>query len=706
MSVDVAAARGAADHALALRGWLAEHEAELAPYRTRLVESIAAGVEHDRGLMALLHDAGWGRWGWPAEAGGLGGPIVHRAVLYDELASAGIEIPEAYVMMETLASLLVSFAPDIAAEHLPAFLQGKEIWAQGFSEPEAGSDLAHLRTRATAVDDGGFRLSGQKTWTTLGQFARYAAVLARTGDTDSAHRGLTMLWVDLEAPGVEVRPIVASNGREEFAEMFFDDTPVPSSSVIGEVGGGWAAAMYLLQFERGMYAWLRQAVLHRRLREAVETAGGTPRAGVRRSCPGGSRPSDPCDRDAARTVASYRPPTLRRREPRSRDLDRQGTARPGRARHVRRTPSPGLAGNGTRPRRQVDRPARGVVLQPGDHDLRGRRRRAVRHRRRAGPQPSEESMMEPEERTMLGDLASRVLSSDQPEDLLSELVDSGMADEVWADDLAVALLFAAHGAATAATTLLDHYAIQPDGLLPGRLVLPPLGSATPPGRSGAQGITVDGIVLAGGEDDGAYVIGTDAGQVFLIDASALEVMPAPGFDPDLRVVQLAGTVQPETADLLPGQDWNSLAVRAARGLAFELLGIAGAALDRATTHVLERHQFGRPLGAFQVVRHRLAGVAVARTGAEDLALASGPDVGLDEAVLVVKAAAGRAALSAVAEAQQVCGGMGFTQEFELHSLVRRTYLLDSVLGRSEDADFELGRVALATGRIPEPEVTL
>ncbi|SOD71795.1 hypothetical protein SAMN05892883_1265 [Jatrophihabitans sp. GAS493] len=265
---------GVAEHVIRLRNWLGEHDAELEPYRRRSANGeIAQDVEHDRGLMSMLHDAGWGRWGWPVGAGGLGGPAILRAVLYDELAGAGIEIPEAYVMMETLASLLVEYAPQIAAVHLPAFLQGREIWCQGFSEPEAGSDLAQLRTRARPEGDG-FRLSGQKVWTTLGQFSQYAAVLARTGDAASAHRGLTMIWVDLRSPGVTVRAIEASNGRAEFAEMFFDEVDIPPSGVIGQVGGGWAAAMYLLQFERGMYAWLRQAVLHRRLREAARLVAG------------------------------------------------------------------------------------------------------------------------------------------------------------------------------------------------------------------------------------------------------------------------------------------------------------------------------------------------------------------------------------------------------------------------------------------------
>lgn len=273
MTTGVALEPDVQEHAGRLRDWLSERAAELRHFAERTPGGIAANVEHERALLRLLHEAGWSRWGWPTEAGGFGGPILLRAVLYDELAAAGVELPEAYVILETLGPLLVEFAPALAAVHLPRFLGGTEIWGQGFSEPEAGSDLAHLRTRAVPTDQG-FLLTGQKVWTTLGQFAQYAAVLARTGSSDSAHRGLTMLWVDLTAPGVTVRPIEASNGRDEFAEMFFDGVIVPADGVIGSVGAGWAAAMYLLQYERGMYAWQRQAVLHRRLREAVAAATG------------------------------------------------------------------------------------------------------------------------------------------------------------------------------------------------------------------------------------------------------------------------------------------------------------------------------------------------------------------------------------------------------------------------------------------------
>jgi acyl-CoA dehydrogenase len=260
--------RPVAEHAGALRQWLVENGAVLSGYRDRPDGGVAGSVEHDRGLLKLLFDTGWSRWGWPVQAGGLGGTATLRAVLYDELAAADIEIPEAFVLLETLGPVLTAYAPKLAAEHLPSYLAGQELWGQGFSEPEAGSDLAALATTARPIS-GGFSLSGQKVWTTLGQFAGYAAVLARTGDLGTAHRGLSMLWVDLSARGVTVSPITAANGRDEFAEMFFDDVEVPGGNLIGELNDGWAIAMYLLQFERGMYAWLRQALLHRRLRDTA-----------------------------------------------------------------------------------------------------------------------------------------------------------------------------------------------------------------------------------------------------------------------------------------------------------------------------------------------------------------------------------------------------------------------------------------------------
>ncbi|TQC46703.1 acyl-CoA dehydrogenase [Rhodococcus sp. WS4] len=271
------ATRTIAEHTAALAEWIGENSDTLDSFRHTVAGGVRAEVEHNRELMALLYEAGWSRWGWPEEIGGLGGSELHRAALYDGLGSAGVEIPEVFVILETVAPVLAHYAPELAASHLPAYLRGEEVWGQGFSEPEAGSDLASVRTSARVTDDS-FLLNGQKIWMTLGPSADYAIVLARTGTTESRHRGLTMLWVDLATDGVTVRPIVAANGREEFAEVFFENVHVPSEYLIGPVDGGWGVAMFLLQFERGMYAWLRQSILHHRL----STVAGRARPGETR----------------------------------------------------------------------------------------------------------------------------------------------------------------------------------------------------------------------------------------------------------------------------------------------------------------------------------------------------------------------------------------------------------------------------------------
>jgi alkylation response protein AidB-like acyl-CoA dehydrogenase len=167
----------------------------------------------------------------------------------------------------------VQFSPGLTSSHLAPCLAGEEVWCQGFSEPESGSDLASLRCRAEQTADG-WLVSGQKVWSSLGTVSQRTAMLVRTGE--AGHRGISMLLVDLDAPGCEVRPIRASSGRNEFAEVFFDRTPVSPDRLIGELNGGWTVAMYLLQWERGMYAWLRQAILHARLADLAKSLGELP----------------------------------------------------------------------------------------------------------------------------------------------------------------------------------------------------------------------------------------------------------------------------------------------------------------------------------------------------------------------------------------------------------------------------------------------
>lgn len=241
---------------------------ELAEWRGAHYDTTADRIRHEAKLLGVLYEAGWNRWGWPEGAGGLGGGLVHRAALYDELAAAGLPIPQSTLMLETLGPPLIRFAPHLAERHLPAYLRGEEWWGQGFSEPEAGSDLAGLRTRATADGDE-WVVSGQKLWTSHGETAHRFVCLVRTGTPESRHKGLTMVLVDRDIPGVTVRPIAIAGGRAELAEVFFDDVRIPAEHVVGDVGAGWTVAMHLLQFERAVFAWQCSAVALARVQELV-----------------------------------------------------------------------------------------------------------------------------------------------------------------------------------------------------------------------------------------------------------------------------------------------------------------------------------------------------------------------------------------------------------------------------------------------------
>jgi alkylation response protein AidB-like acyl-CoA dehydrogenase len=246
--------------------WLATEASSLQEFRAERAEPIEDRWARSARFMARLFDAGWNRKGWPREVGGVGGPAILRNALYDELERAGYRVPEQYIQLEIQGPALMKFAPHIAAKLMPAALRGDEMWSQGFSEPEAGSDLASVRCRAERQGDE-YIVNGQKTWSSYAVSSQWMGVLTRTGTPESRHRGLTMLEVDLRSPGVEVRPVALANGLNEVAEVFFDNVRVPAENLIGEENGGWAFAMFLLQFERANYGWMRQAHISRRLDE-------------------------------------------------------------------------------------------------------------------------------------------------------------------------------------------------------------------------------------------------------------------------------------------------------------------------------------------------------------------------------------------------------------------------------------------------------
>lgn len=256
---------------VAFEEWLAAHLDELRAVEPDESLSVEEATAVPRTFQNILYDAGWLRAGWSPEFGGTGGSAELRAQVYDSLARAGLDWPETLPTLEVLLPCFMRFAPELAREFAPRFLRGDELWCQGFSETEAGSDMAAMRTKATETE-GGWIVTGHKVWNSYASVSQRCVLLARTGTTEDRHRGISMFFVDMDSPGLEARPITTMTGRNELSEIFFDNVFVPRDRLIGEVNQGWAQAMFLLQWERGMYAWMRQAWIHDRLDTLCEIA--------------------------------------------------------------------------------------------------------------------------------------------------------------------------------------------------------------------------------------------------------------------------------------------------------------------------------------------------------------------------------------------------------------------------------------------------
>jgi alkylation response protein AidB-like acyl-CoA dehydrogenase len=261
--------------------------AEQGQSTSELPRALEDRIEALRAWQARCHEAGYVGRAWPQRFGGGGRPPVEQIIVDQELAAAGAPEFVNVVGLDVLGPSLLRFGNDEQRErYIPSILSCQEIWSQGFSEPDAGSDLASLRTRAVERDDH-FVISGQKTWVSWGQFARWCGVLARTEEPSPErprHRGISMLIVDMHAPGVEVRPMTQITGHAEFCELFLDDVVVPKENLLSERGDGWKIAMYTLGHERGTAALPRQVKLRTWLDRLVRVAAerdidGTPLLG-------------------------------------------------------------------------------------------------------------------------------------------------------------------------------------------------------------------------------------------------------------------------------------------------------------------------------------------------------------------------------------------------------------------------------------------
>ncbi len=254
-----------------LRAWL---EARFTP---EVAEAVGApdGFDAHRAWNATLVDAGYGAPAWPVRFGGRDADLPEQLVHHEEMARAGAPGPVNAIGVANIAPAIMAYGTDEQQErYLRPMLRGDEIWSQGMSEPEAGSDLASLRCAAT-LDGDTFVVSGQKTWNSNGDKADWCQLYVRTNPDVPKHKGITCLLVDMRTPGIGVRPIQTMAGDRGFSELFLTDVRVPRSALLGEVDDGWRVATRTLSNERAGIAglYLAQRGKLDRLLAAARAAG-------------------------------------------------------------------------------------------------------------------------------------------------------------------------------------------------------------------------------------------------------------------------------------------------------------------------------------------------------------------------------------------------------------------------------------------------
>ena len=260
-----------------VRAWL---DAHLVGKFADLGDAGGPGREHEgfdvrRQWERLLGEHGWIGLGWPAEYGGRGATLMQQVVFHEEYAEASAPHRVNHIGENLLAPTLLACGTDEQrARFLPPIRTGDELWCQGYSEPDAGSDLANVKTRAV-LDGNEWVVTGQKVWTSLAHVADWCFVLARTDPDASKHAGLSYLLVPMDQPGIEVRPIVQITGTSEFNEVFFDGARTAAANVVGAPGDGWRVAMATLGFERGVATLGQQVGFARELDRVIALARET-----------------------------------------------------------------------------------------------------------------------------------------------------------------------------------------------------------------------------------------------------------------------------------------------------------------------------------------------------------------------------------------------------------------------------------------------
>ena len=649
-------------------------------------------MAHLSRVKRLAYDAGWMRWGWPERVGGLGGSALLRAYLGEALTARGFVEPGMYSMTEVLAPTMIDFAPpELAAEMVPRLLRGDETWCQGFSEPSTGSNLGALACRADRAPTTAGSSTGRRSGRASPSTPSAACCLCAPARPSRPTAGITALFVDMDTPGITVRPLEAMHGVLEFSEVFYDDVLVPFDRTLGDEGQGWAVAMDLLPYERSTALWHRGALLHRRLDQvlaAAEPGAVTPARWARRSST--STPSGPArwPRSAGCTPATQLGPEtsidkilIATAEQAVFDLAADGLADVVALGDDRRGSAGGRSTSTRgRPRSTAAAPRSSATSSP------------------AGCSTSDRPMMDAEERALFAKGVQDAVAGSTRRGPRRRAAALGWADALALDDARRrwSVLFEAQGRAGATRGARPRARARPRRATADRVVLPPFGRTEPPGRSPA-GVTCRGPRHGARRCAGRCSSSPTATAVRSPRSMALDAAIGRGLDPALGLVEVTGTLRPSTT--APPAHWDDAVAAGQRAVAHELVGARrGDARPRprarARAHPVRR--------AHRLVPGRAppAGRQPRRVESADAAARRGVGGRLPFDAAVAKAIAGRGARLVAEHGQQVLAGIGFTTEHPLHRYVRRVRVLDGLLGDTRTLTRELGDQLLRDRGLP------
>jgi len=260
-----------------LRAWLAANlPKDWNEWREKPIE---VSFPYLRAWQRKLHEGGWAAVSWPKEYGGRSASLMQQAIFWEEMTRVDAPPTANTLGLGIIGPTIIAHGTEAQKKrYIPKILSAEEIWCQGFSEPNAGSDLAGLQTEAR-LEGGDYIVNGQKVWTSYGWVGDWCEVVVRTDPSVAKHKGLTVVLVDMKSPGVDVRPLRQMTGESEFSEIFFREVRVPVANVLGSVNDGWNVAISTLMHERGAFGARLHLLFKRSIDRLIELSHSIQRNG-------------------------------------------------------------------------------------------------------------------------------------------------------------------------------------------------------------------------------------------------------------------------------------------------------------------------------------------------------------------------------------------------------------------------------------------